>query len=119
VSKAGVACFAHRGQVRVAVELDGRRAEALAVFETEEVSDGQIVVGSAQYAPAVIAVEDACLLGGSDRSAERPDRPRFGAGLDARRVVEEAVTVGASDGRLMSFGDELRVGGLALWARRA
>lgn len=106
VAESDVAGLAHGGEVGVGVELGFGGAEAGAVFDAEEVPDGQLVGRGAEDAAATVAVEDAGLLGGSDAAAERLDGAGPPPGLGLGGVVEVNVADPAAHRGLIGHDDE-------------
>lgn len=62
VEEAEVAGLAHGGEVGVGVQLVFCGAETRAVFDAQQVPDGEVVGNGAEYASATVAIEDSGLL---------------------------------------------------------
>jgi hypothetical protein len=97
-AQCAVARLTHGREVGVVVQLGVGGADGEALFDAEEVTDHEGLVGAAaQYSGSVVPIQDPSLLGRFDRLSDGRDGPGSLARFALRRVVEGPAASGAAN----------------------
>lgn len=119
IAQTGIACFAHRRQVHVRVQLIMGGTNPFPIRDAEEVPDDQARGPAAKYAPTVVPVQDPGSLTRRDSLTQAGHGSRLESNFDLRGIVKRSATIKAGDRKLITGLTNLGFGAPAVRARAA